>query len=112
MAVFKREKFDKKGILKDVTSIAGLVDKTAKKLNFGDVLAYDTGTKKWKKYEKATHNTGLFLLGVVKEEIDVTEADTTIAILTQGEIAKADVEAVKNDELLWSLLAKQGIYVL
>ena len=109
--MFNREKFEKKGIVKDVTSISGNVDKSAKNLVIGDVLAYDPTKKKWNKYVKATHDTGAFLLGIVKNDVDVTAADKTIAILTQGQVYKKDV-AEATDENLFVLLAKQGIYLV
>ncbi|XGU47844.1 hypothetical protein ACEXAJ_03700 [Fusobacterium necrophorum subsp. funduliforme] len=113
MAEFKREKFDRKNITKDVVSIPGLVDKACKKLEIGNVLVYDDGEdKKWKKYVKETHATGLFLFGIVKNDVDVTAADTSISILVQGEVPKTYVKEVSDDEKLWALLAKQGIYVL
>ncbi|CAL7894674.1 hypothetical protein A2U03_06880 [Fusobacterium necrophorum subsp. funduliforme] len=112
MAEFKREKFDRKNITKDVVSIPGLVDKACKKLEIGNVLAYNDTTKKWVKYAKETHATGLFLFGIVKNDVDVTSADTSISILVQGEIPKTYVKEVSDDEKLWALLAKQGIYVL
>ncbi|AYV95957.1 hypothetical protein [Fusobacterium necrophorum] len=112
MAEFKREKFDRKNITKDVVSIPGLVDKACKKLEIGNVLAYNDTTKKWVKYSKETHATGLFLFGIVKNDVDVTSADTSISILVQGEVPKTYVKEVSDDEKLWALLAKQGIYVL
>ncbi|MCF0161368.1 MAG: hypothetical protein HUJ88_02090 [Fusobacterium necrophorum] len=112
MAEFKREKFDRKNITKDVVSIPGLVDKACEKLEIGNVLAYNVTTKKWVKYAKETHATGLFLFGIVKNDVDVTSADTSISILVQGEVPKTYVKEVSDDEKLWALLAKQGIYVL
>lgn len=110
--MFKRENFEKKGIVRDEKSIAGVVDKTAKKIEFAEVLAYNHTTKKWVKYVKETHNTGAFLLGIAKDEIDVTSADKTIAILVRGEVARVDVKAVESDEALYSLLARQGLFLV
>ncbi|KYM48142.1 hypothetical protein A2U04_05295 [Fusobacterium necrophorum subsp. funduliforme] len=112
MAEFKREQFNRKNITKDVVSILGLVDKACKKLEIGNVLVYDDAAKKWIKYAKPTHSTGLFLFGIVKNDVDVTKADTSISILVQGELPKAYVKEVNEDEKLWVLLAKQGIYAL
>lgn len=109
--MFNREKFEKKGIVKDVTSIPGIIDKSAKALVVGDVLAYDPTKKKWTKYVKATHNTGAFLLGIVKTNVYVATEDKTIAILTQGQVCRKDVSEA-TDENLFVLLAKQGIYLV
>ncbi|PID67118.1 MAG: hypothetical protein CR959_01805 [Fusobacteriales bacterium] len=112
MAKFERKTYEKKAVVRDIASIEGMVDGTIGKINFGEVLAYNTTSKKWVKYENATHNTGVFLLGVAKKEIEEVTEDITISVLTQGELNREDIAAAKDDEILWSLLAKQGIYLL
>lgn len=109
---FKREKFEKKGILKDVVSIPGTVNKSAKKCDFCEVMAYNDTDKTWVKYDNGTHNTGLFLLGILKKEDDFTSANKKVAILVQGEVDRKDVTAVASNEKLVALLGRQGIFVL
>lgn len=110
MANFARETIDTKNIVtQDTLSIPGIITTGEGVISAGAVLAYDNATTKWVKYVESTHGTGLFPLGILKDDVDATSANVPAAILKMGIVNTKDVTLTAAQV---NLLMIQGIVSL
>lgn len=106
MGKFLRENFDSQNIVtEDKLSIPGIITSGEGLVTAGSVIAYDKVAVKWVKYVELTHGTGLFPLGVLKEEVNAT-ADAPAAILKMGIVNAKEVTFTPEQT---ALLMIQGI---